>query len=221
MQFSAPKAAVNRILRRAFLFTALLFAPLPLLAEEPAFSDIPGVWYESAVKDFLAQGYLDAAQPTFRGGERANRAEFVKLIVALNGGIIEETPKQSSFEDVSTSDWFFPFFEEAAREQWIRGDGDCFGQRSCKVRPSAPVSRAEAAVLVVRAFGKKSLGTAPAFADNPPGSWFSHAIQIAADHCILRGDEGSRNVRTGDPLNRAEMVVMLSRIDEGKEYPNC
>ena len=72
-----------------------------------------------------------------------------------------------------------------------------------------------------RAFGKKRLGRAPAFADNSAGEWFTEAIQAAADHCILRGDDGTRNVRPHDPVNRAEMVAMLYRVDEGGEYPDC
>lgn len=209
------------------LSVALLFAPSLLLAQESPFPDIPaGAWYEGAVASFLSQGYLDRHQPQFRGGDRATRAEFVKLIVALNGGILDETPTESRFSDVALSDWFFGIIEEAAREGWVRGDPTSpFGLRGAsgkpRVRPRDPVTRAEAAVLMQRAFGKKGLGRAPAFSDSPPGEWFSEAVQIAADHCILRGDKRSRNVRPHDPLNRAEMVVMLMRVDEGKRYPEC
>lgn len=180
-----------------------------------------GAWFEAAVSGFLEQGYLDATQARFRPSDRASRAEFIKLIVLLNGGILDETPKESRFSDVASSDWFFPFLEEAAREGWVRGDGDCLGQKPCTVRPADPVSRAEAVVLMRRALGKKSLGLAPAFADSPPGEWFSEAIQIATDHCILHGDDGTRHVRPHEPLVRAEMVVMLTRVDEGRRYPEC
>jgi hypothetical protein len=207
--------------RVIFLIIALL---LPFLssAEGMPFSDIPpGAWYESAVELFLNEGYLDPAQPRFRGSEKALRAEFVKLIIELNGGILTDTPAQSSFSDVSPGDWFFPYFEEAAREGWVKGDGECLGTRACGVRPRAAMTRAEAAALIRRAFGKKPLGVSPAFKDNPLGSWFTDAVQTAADHCILRGDDASRNVRPGDALNRAEMIMMLSRVDKNKRYPGC
>ena len=157
----------------------------------------------------------------FRPGDQSTRSEFIKLVVELNGGILDEIPSQSSFADVSPGDWFFGYLEESAREGWTRGDNNCYGTKPCRVRPHDPITRAEAAVLVRRAFGKKRTGKAPAFADNPVGEWFTEEIQGAADHCVLRGDDGTRNVRPHDFVNRAEMVAMLYRVDEGGEYPDC
>lgn len=215
------------------LFYSLVFFVPFLLAEEPLYVDVtPGAWYEAAVKEFVTQKYLDASQSHFRPADRATRAEFIKLVVAVNGGILDETPKEARFADVKVGDWFFPWIEEAAREQWVKGDGDCAGMERCTVRPGASISRAEAAALMRRAFGLKPLGLAPGFSDSPPGAWFSEAIQGAADRCILRGDDppslpelrragGTRKVRPADPVNRAEMVVMLFRVDEGRKYPQC
>ena len=203
-------------------FFVLLLLPVLTLGQGPPFPDVPGdAWYAEAVRAFLADGTLDPGQPLFRPAASAARAEFVKLVVEQNGGILDDPPAIPSFADVPADAWFFPYLEEAAREGWVRGDGDCRGKPRCMARPGDPISRAEAAVLLRRAFGKKSLARAPAFADVPQGSWFAEAIEIAADHCILRGDPGSRRVRPSDPVNRAEMVAMLSRIDAGKTYPDC
>ena len=58
-----------------------------------AYSDVPsGIWYESAVSDFVDAGYLDSSQAKFRGGDHALRAEFVKLVVELNSGILGTAP---------------------------------------------------------------------------------------------------------------------------------
>lgn len=212
------------------LFLVIFFFSLSLAyAQPPSFPDIPlEAWYREEVESFLAQGYLDGSQPKFRGSERATRAEFVKLIVELSGGILDDPPEIPSFDDVAANDWFFPYFEEGVREKWVKGDQDCLGNAategravSCVVRPHAPILRAEAAVLLSRAFGMKPLSRAPGFSDNPPGSWFSDHVQAAADHCILRGDDNTRSVRPEAYLNRAEMVVMLSRVDEGRKYPEC
>jgi len=209
-------------LRYYRMFLLLFLAPLSFSAQQIPFPDVPpNTWYEGAVQNFLQQGYLDPEQPRFRPADRASRAEFIKLIVLLNGGILDELPDLSRFSDVPSNAWFFGYIEEAAREGWVKGDAECAGAARCFVRPLDPLSRAEAAQLIKRAFGKKGLMKAPAFSDNPPGSWYSEAIQIAADHCFLHGDDGTRNVRPADPMNRAEMVVLLSRIDEGKKYPEC
>lgn len=221
------------------LFFSSLFVLNLANAAELHYADIPpDAWYAQGVQEFLSQEYLDSRQPLFRAGDPSTRAEFMKLVVELNGGILDDIPLEPNFSDVSPGDWFFGYLEEAAREGWARGDGDCYRASTsapasalttvgrqhdvqCRVRPHDLITRAEAAALVRRAFGKKRVGKAPAFADNPAGNWFTDAIQAAADHCILRGDEGTRNVRPHDFVNRAEMVVMLYRVDEGGEYPDC
>jgi len=184
-----------------------------------AYNDVPaGVWYGDAVNAFVDAGYLDATQARFRGGEPANRAEFVKLVVELNGGILSTPPAVASFDDVSTSAWYYGYFEESGKEGWVRGDGDCYGSHPCYARPSASINRAEAAALITRAFGLASTGDASQFVDNPSGQWYTNVIQTAADHCVLQGDDSTGRVRPGDNMNRAEMTVMLYRVDQGLSY---
>ncbi|OGJ72836.1 hypothetical protein A2217_01585 [Candidatus Peribacteria bacterium RIFOXYA2_FULL_55_28] len=184
-----------------------------------AYSDVPaGVWYEDAVGAFVDAGYLDSTQARFRGGDPANRAEFVKLVVELNGGILSTPPAVPSFNDVPTGAWYYGYFEEAGKEGWVRGDGNCYGSSPCYARPGANINRAEAAALIVRSFGLESTGDAPQFVDNPAGQWYTDVIQTAADHCVLQGDDRTGRVRPGDNMNRAEMVVMLYRVDQGMQY---
>lgn len=184
-----------------------------------AYNDVPaGVWYGTSVDAFVDAGYLDATQARFRAGDPANRAEFVKLVVELNGGILSTPPAVASFDDVSTGAWYYGYFEEAGKEGWVRGDGDCYGSHPCYARPGANINRAEAAALIVRAFGLAPTGDANQFVDNPSGQWYTNVIQTAADHCVLQGDDATGRVRPGDNMNRAEMVVMLYRVDQGLSY---
>ena len=184
-----------------------------------AYSDVPtGVWYSDAVDSFTSQGYLDDTQSRFRGSEPANRAEFVKLVVELNGGILSTPPAVPSFDDVSTGAWYYGYMEEAGKEGWVRGDGDCYGSHPCYGRPSANINRAEAAALITRSFALEATGDAAQFVDNPSGQWYTDVIQTAADHCVLQGDDSTGRVRPGDNMNRAEMVVMLNRVDLGLTY---
>ncbi|MSR86612.1 hypothetical protein EXS70_00335 [Candidatus Peribacteria bacterium] len=184
-----------------------------------AYSDVAsGVWFEEAVNAFTSDGILDKSQPRFRGGENANRAEYVKLLVMLNGGLLSTPPAVASFDDVKSSAWFYAYMEEAGKEQWVRGDGNCYGSHPCYARPGANINRAEAAALIVRAFGLEATGAAPQFVDNPSGQWYTESIQTAADHCVLQGDDSTGRVRPSDNMNRAEMVVMLYRVDQGLTY---
>lgn len=184
-----------------------------------AYSDVPaGVWYQAAVNDFVDKGYLDSAQTMFRGTANANRAEFVKLVVELNGGIINTAPAVPSFDDVATGAWYYKYFEEAGKEGWVRGDGSCYGSHPCKARPGDNINRAEAAAIIVRSFNLDATNAAPTFVDNPDGQWYTADIQTAADHCVLQGDDSTGRVRPDDNMNRAEMVVMLYRVDQGLSY---
>ncbi|ALM10480.1 MAG TPA: hypothetical protein DEB30_04710 [Candidatus Peribacter riflensis] len=184
-----------------------------------AYSDVPsGVWYKDAVEAFVDAGYLDATQARFRGGDTATRAEFTKLIVMLNGGLLSTPPAVPSFNDVPTGAWFYAYMEEAAKEGWVRGDNNCYGSKPCYGRPNSNINRAEAAALIVRAFGLESTGSAAQFVDNPSGQWYTEPIQTAADHCVLQGDDSTGRVRPSDNMNRAEMVVMLHRVDQGLTF---
>ncbi len=184
-----------------------------------AYTDVSsGVWFEEAVTAFTDNGILDASQPRFRGGDNANRAEFVKLLVMLNGGLLSTPPAVASFDDVKASAWYYAYMEEAAKEQWVRGDGNCYGTHPCNARPGANINRAEAAALIVRAFGLEATGAAPQFVDNPSGQWYTKSIQTSADHCVLQGDDSTGRVRPSDNMNRAEMAVMLYRVDQGLSY---
>ncbi len=184
-----------------------------------AYSDVAaGVWYEEAVDAFTDAGYLDASQTRFRGGDNANRAEFTKLVVELNGGILSTPPAVPSFDDVRPGAWYYGYMEEAGKEGWVKGDGNCYGSHPCYARPAANINRAEAAALIVRAFGLDATGDAPDFVDVPSGQWYTSVVQTAADHCVLQGDAGTGRARPADFMNRAEMVVMLHRVDQGLTY---
>ena len=184
-----------------------------------AYSDVPsGVWFGDAVESFVDAGYLDATQSRFRPGDLANRAEFVKLVVELNGGILSTPPAVASFDDTATGAWYYGYFEEAGKEGWVRGDNNCYGKHPCYARPSSNINRAEAAALIVRAFNLEASGAAPQFVDNPSGQWYTDVIQTAADSCVLQGDDATGRVRPGDNMNRAEMVTMLYRVDQGMTY---
>lgn len=206
-------------LKKVFAGMSVAAITLTNIGTVIAYSDVPaGVWFEEAVESFVDNGYLDEAQTRFRGGDPATRAEFVKLIVMLNGGLFSTPPAVPSFDDVASGAWYYSYMEEAGKEGWVRGDGNCYGSHPCYGRPAAKINRAEAASLIVRAFGLEWTGDAPQFTDNPSGQWYTDAIQTAADHCVLQGDDATKRVRPSDSMNRAEMVTMLYRVDQGLAF---
>ncbi len=178
----------------------------------------PGIWYEDAVRSFLDLGILDPSQKRFRGNESAIRAEFAKVLAKLGKDEDVTLPSVPTFDDVKTSDWFFPFIEIVADKGIMKGYGECIGTHPCDTMPAAIISRAEAAAMIVRFYGLESTLDAPTFGDVPNDAWYAGVIQAAADRCIIQGQYNNALARPADPINRAEMIVMLQRAMKNLNY---
>ena len=179
-----------------------------------------GVWYEQAADALLGAEALSSSETRLRPNDLATRAEVAKLLVHLND-VQLSAPASSSFTDVPRSAWYYSYMETAAQAGWLRGDANCYGQgRSvCNARPAAPVNRAEMAIILERAFALSHAGSAPLFPDNQDQSrWYFLPIQIAADNCILQGDDFTGLVRPAAYMNRAEMIVMFYRGSLNLDY---
>jgi len=196
--------------------------PTASFVEDTSPSDVSSTsWYAKAVEAFHDAGYQIASDGKFRPGDKATRAEFITLIVDLLGGPRYDNYEDQSFSDVSRRREYFSHFEEAVILQLVKGAGNCVGQPDCKANPELPINRAEAAILLLRAFALERTADAPSFRDSPRGEWYTEGIEAAASICILRGDDGAKTVRPGDNMNRAEMIVMLQRLHQNLIYPNC
>lgn len=183
------------------------------------YKDVPaGIWYEEAVASLLQRGALDARQSLFRGEDASLRAEIAAVLTRLKGDPSFAIPLRSSFDDVPFSSWYHPYTEQAGERGWMKGYNDCFGTRPCRTRPLATATRAEAIAMIVRTYGLRPLGAAPAFEDVPANAWFADEMQIAADSCILRGDEGTRRAAPDRLVNRAEMAALFVRAEASQLY---
>ena len=177
-----------------------------------------GSWYSRQKDAFSNAGYLEHHH--FQADHKAQRWEFISLVVDLLGGADASTTQQS-FSDIPIDAEYAAAFETAGHIGLVRGAGDCYGTLPCNAQPHALINRAEAATLLLRAFDLRKQESFPEFGDNPGNAWFARSIQTAASLCILKGDDGSLRVRPGDHMNWAEMLVMLYRVKEGQVYPMC
>lgn len=177
-----------------------------------------GAWYEEAASALLDMDALNSDEERLRPNDTATRAEMAKLLVEMNDRPLVY-PSRASFDDISETAWYFPYMEAAARAGWYKGDRNCYGTHPCTVRPRDGLNRAEAAILLVRAFALTRTDAAPDFMDNNrPSLWYYQPIQIAADHCVLEGDGDTGLVRPASLMNRAEMIVMFHRASQNLEY---
>lgn len=185
-----------------------------------SFEDVPaGTWYEADAAALIELGSLDSNERMLRPNDLATRAEFVKLLVRTYN-VPYVPPSELTFDDVKSWAWYYPDFETAAKQGWVKGDGNCAGvSRPCTARPGDRVNRAEAAALLLRAFNLTATNTAPVFGDNTRTSeWYYNPIQIAADHCVLQGDDLAAQVRPSASMNRAEMIAMTHRASQNLSY---
>ncbi len=141
----------------------------------------PDLWCNNAISTLTRSGILNGFDDgTFRPGDAITRAEFTKIAV----GFFETTEEDFAgyFPDVDPDAWYAGYVEAAFRTGLIRGREDG------SFRPDAPITRAEACVIVNRALGRKpdeehllpaeKMVTWP---DNLPGSWYYADVQEATN----------------------------------------
>ncbi|HLC76436.1 MAG TPA: S-layer homology domain-containing protein [Candidatus Peribacterales bacterium] len=205
---------------RFFLFIiSLIVANISVSAF--AFNDVPAdAWYGEVLTIFTEEGTLPSGDIQFRPGDRATRAEFIELLttVALAHEGLDYRFSEPFFTDVPVDASYFWHFQNAAMKHWVRGMGDCLGSKSCFANPASSINRAEAAALLSRVYSLEEAAETPFFSDVIIGAWYELPIRAVARKCILQGDEGKSTVRPADSMNRAEMIVMISRARQSLTY---
>jgi len=170
----------------------LLLAVLPAAAAQPldqAFSDLPPgdpgypfVKYLSG-RD-LMKGYPDG---TFRGEGAITRAEMAAML-SRAGGLAGNKPPAPTFSDVGPGHWAYEVVEGAAAAGLLKGypDGSFRGE--------SPVSRAEAAVLLLKLTGAPLPGVKldEAIKDVDPGHWALKQVAASLEAGLMTlADRGS------------------------------
>lgn len=111
---------------------------------------------------------------------------------------------QSTFSDVASNNFAAPFIQELASRNIIAGFGDG------TFRPNDPVTRAQFAAILLKAFPNAPRVNAPInFADVPSNYWGFQAIQNAYATGFLAGFPGG-TFRPNDNIPRAQALVSLS-----------
>ncbi len=182
------------------------------------FTDVSaGAWYEESLAALVMIGAVDDTRGEFRPAASATRAELAKLLAAVRGPA-SSSVSSPAFDDVDPASWYAPSVSIAAEAGWMRGDDNCYGTHPCTVRPGSAVTRAEAAAMILRAFGYQPLELARSFSDVAPDSWYAQTAATGADHCILEGDAGQSLMVPARAVNRAELIVMLDRAMRDLRY---
>jgi hypothetical protein len=111
---------------------------------------------------------------------------------------------QATFSDVASDNWASPFIQELASRNIIAGFPDG------TFRPNDPVTRAQFAAILLKAFpNAQRVNTPINFTDVPSNYWGLQAIQNAYATGFLAGFPGG-TFRPNDNIPRAQVLVSLS-----------
>lgn len=138
---------------------------------------------------------------------QSGTAAFVALgmIAGASAPLIAPAPAfaQTSFSDVSTSYWARDFIQALASRDIIKGFPDG------TFRPNEPVTRAQFAAMVRKAFNKPDARPAINFVDVSSGYWAYSAIQDSYEMGFLTGYPG--NIFNPEQnIPRAQALVALA-----------
>lgn len=200
----------HRAFRGALMTLALVFAlTLPALAYE----DTAGHWGEQAIDRWSGEEILQGYGGQFRPNDPITRGE---LAVILDRLMDYQTRSAAAYPDVEANSWYEDAVRGAAAANILQGDG-------YTLRPLAPITRQEAAVMLGRALGvAQDAAGLSSFADGSrTADWAAGYLGGMAQAGILNGYQG--RIMPTATITRAEVAQLLdnaiaARYDETGSY---
>lgn len=207
-----------------FLLAPLAHAGIAGISRE-AFQDVPrDAYYYHAVEKLVTMNLvIDVDQFSedeyFYPGKPLTRAEFIWWTVQLFGldGQTPENPIQlpdvQSFSDVPKTHPLYSYIEIAKKYRLIAGTSTSDGKPTGRFEPNKLLSRAEAAVILSKAFPEIKIDSRRAnpFSDIESVPWANNAIYKAYKLGFFSGYP-NKTFRPGNSILRAEGITVLSKV---------
>ena len=187
------------------LCMALSLMPTAAFAAE-TFTDTTGHWAASAIEAWANHGVLLGDNGEFRPNAPITRAE---LAAVLNRVMGYTATTDVAFTDVPAGEWYASDIEKLYAAGIMVGDGNGV------MRPTANITREEAAVMIARAFSvEENAGNENPFPDAEEISgWASFLVDGMKAAGYVSGDQNG-NFNPKAPITRAEVVTILDNIVE-------
>ena len=161
-------------------------------------TDIPD-WADIPISVLVQKDVLAGnSDGSFKPLRNVNRAEFCKMLVQATG-TKKFIPQASSFPDMETSDWFFPYVETAKHHGWISGYPDG------SVRPGGHINRAEVAKILANAFNFQT-GTS-----QEGEQWYEMYFHTLNENDLLAHDSDFHSLDPESKPSRAEISEQIFR----------
>lgn len=193
----------------AILFT---LSPMSAFAAEPM-KDISEHWAKEQIQSWVSSGYIKGyPDGTFKPDNNITRAEF--MTIANNAfGYIDKA--EISYTDVSAESWYANAVAVAKAAGYISGYPDG------TMKPNAPITRQEAAVIVAKIAALESDETAAVgFTDaSTIASWSKGSIGACTEAKIFTGYPNG-SFQAANLIERGESVVALNKALNYKNAPD-
>lgn len=192
-------------MKRKILSLILVFAMTVSLftvgagAAEPIYRDTDGHWAAETIEGFSRLGLIEGYNGQFFPNKNITRGEMAVILDRL---MDYQTAAKNSFSDLGEAFYTDAVLKANAVGVMLGSDGT--------VRPTEPITRQEAAVLLCRALGLEGGGSVAQFSDRGQiASWAADAVGAMAAKKLLQGANGM--FRPTDAITRAETVAILDR----------
>lgn len=192
------KKATKRTCSMA-LAAVLAFAPVTVFGA----TDTANHWANAVISDWESKGLIKGYEDgTFKPDNSVSRAEFVTM---MNNVLKNDAEGTVSFTDVKETDWFYQAVAAAVNA------GYCKGYEDGTFKPSATISRAEAAVMIANAMGlEQDAAGAEGFSDEIP-VWAVGSVGAVVKAGYMSGyPDGTFGAAKS--ITRAEAVSSLNRV---------
>ena len=170
------------------------------------FSDVTGHWAEEQINQLADDGVITGFEDgTYHPDAQVTRAEMVTLLARLTGWPAWENA-------VIFSDPIPAWASGAVNAAVARGVVTGYPDNTFK--PSNPVTRAEAAVILDKALALPYMAPALNFGDaGQIPAWAADSLNRVVAAGLMRGYEDN-TIRPGASLTRAEIAVLLQRAQD-------
>ncbi|AHM57311.1 S-layer domain protein [Peptoclostridium acidaminophilum DSM 3953] len=190
----------------------------------PKFRDLSGHWAQTHIEKLYSLDVLDEGGDFFTPDVAMTRAEYIKAVMKAcnirptmeaqkSARASRRAPKEESvFDDVSISDEDYAYIKDAYNKGIVKGS------QNGMFRPGAPLTRAEAVTILVRALGFESKAPTPGFAsgftdDRSIQPWAKASIYVARETGLVQGDSQGR-INPEAVMKRSEASAMIIRLLE-------
>lgn len=116
--------------------------------------------------------------------------------------VLSISPMAASFSDMP-NDWSTKGLEAAVKNGLLKGDNG-------KIRPNDPLTRAEMATIIVRAFGATNEADISEYTDVYANDWYYQAMSKAVAMGAFNGSNNKLNPQKN--ITRQEAFVVLARV---------